>query len=409
MGIPLSRPDITEAEIKEVRSVLLSGRLSLGPYLERFEKAVADYVSAQHAVAVSSGTAGLHLALLASGIQPGDHIITTPFSFIASANVILYVGARPVFVDVEPDTGNISPQAIERKISKEYIKRGNRWVCRMDGMPLSALIPVHVFGHPCRMDEINEIAHERNLIVIEDACEAMGSLYINRMGERIHTGTMGKIGVFAFYPNKQMTTGEGGIVVSGDEKLTQTIRSLSNQGRDDMGTWLWHPRLGYNYRMDEMSAALGLVQIKRMEEMGAKRRAVMRSYNEHLAVLEGIETPPEHPYAEANPFVYVVKVKQGDRDDLMRYLASRGIETRPYFTPIHLQPVYGERFGFKRGMFPVAEELGERCLALPFHNNLKEEEIAFVAESIKIWLERRIKKNGKRDKKIKGAAEAKPG
>ena len=411
MKIPLSKPDITAEEIAAVTDVLTSRRLSLGSYLQRFEEAVAEYVGAGAALAVSSGTAGLHLSLLTSGVRPGEHIITTPFSFIASANVILYVGARPVFVDVEHETGNISPKAIEEKIGDEYIRCDGHWVCWKDGRRLWGILPVHVFGHPCRMDDLAAIAGKYGLVIIEDACEAMGSFYFSeKEGRWLHTGTTGRAGVFAFYPNKQITTGEGGVLVSDDKEMIRLARSLSNQGRDDMGTWLVHPRLGYNYRMDEMSAALGLAQLERMGEMREKRRRVARLYREHLRELEEIETPPEMDYAEVNPFVYVIKVRQGDRDDLMRHLASRGIETRPYFTPIHLQPFYAERFGFRRGMFPVSEGLGETCLALPFHNNLGEEEVAYVADSIKIWLGKRIKfKRRTENEKVRRVLEAKLG
>lgn len=411
MKIPLSKPDITESERQAVLDVLASGRLSLGPYLERFEKAVADYVGARAAVAVSSGTAGLHLSLLTSGVRPGDHLITTPFSFVASANVILYVGARPVFVDVEPETGNISPEAIEKKIRNEYIRCDGHWVCWKDGRRLWGILPVHVFGHPCRMDELVAIAERHGLVLIEDACEAMGSFYITGEGRRVHAGTMGKAGVFAFYPNKQMTTGEGGVLVSDDEDLVRLARSLSNQGRDNMGDWLIHPRLGYNYRMDEMSAALGLVQVERMGEMREKRRRVASLYREHLKELEEeIETPPEMGYAEVNPFVYVVKMKIRGRDDLMHHLLSCGVEVKPYFTPIHLQPFYAERFGFRKGMFPVSESLGERCLALPFYNNLGEEEVSYVVEKIKIWLGKKIRFERRTEDEIaKRVLETKPG
>jgi len=411
MEINLSKPDITEAERQAVLDVLASGRLSLGPYLERFENAVADYVNAKYAVAVSSGTAGLHLSLLVSGVKPGDHIITTPFSFVASANVILYVGARPVFVDVEPDTGNISPEAIEKKIKDEYVHCDGAWVCWKDGRRLRGILPVHVFGYPCRMDEITEIARKYNLMVIEDACEAMGSFYFSKSRNRwLHAGTIGMAGVFAFYPNKQITTGEGGVLVSDDGEIARLVRSLSNQGRDDMGTWLVHPRLGYNYRMDEMSAALGFVQMGRIEELRAKRRKVAALYNEFLKGIEEIEVPPEKPYAEVNPFVYVVKLRIPGRDELMNHLVSNGIGTRPYFTPIHLQPYYSERFGFRKGMFPVAESLGETCFALPFYNDLTEKEVSYVAERIKDWLstKRTTIRRTKEDEKTKEAFETKP-
>ncbi len=380
MRVPLSKPDIREEDIGEVVKALRSGRLSLGPYLRKFEEAVAQYTGAKAAAAVSSGTAGLHLSLLALGLKPGWHVITTSWSFVASANVILYAGAEPVFVDVEPATGNLDPQLVEEKIERDYTWGDEGFlVHRRTGARLWGVLLVHVFGHPARMEEFLELSKKYNLVLVEDACEALGSIYKGK-----HAGTFGAAGVFAFYPNKQITTGEGGVVVSESAELVELVRSLANQGRESMSSpWLQHVRLGYNYRMDEMSAALGYSQMRRVGEIRWLRREAFRLYNQLLAEVEEVETPVEKPYAEINPFVYVVRLRVEGRDELIAYLRNKGIETRPYFTPIHLQPFYRERF---RVQLPITEDLGRRSLALPFFTQISEEQIRFVVESLKKWV-----------------------
>ena len=364
MKIPLSSPDIGRREIELVNRVLSTRYLSIGPMIELFEAAVANYVGTKYAVGVSSGTTGLHLAMVAAEVGPGDEVITTPFSFVASANCVLYQGGRPVFVDIDPQTLNIDAEQIEAAITPRT----------------KAILPVHVFGQPCRMDRIMDIARRRDLTVIEDACEAFGAEFRGRK-----VGTFGRCAVIAFYPNKQMTTGEGGIIVTGDEAWDRLFRSLRNQGRDDNGTWLRHVRLGYNYRLDELSAALGVAQMERIDELLVKRERVAQMYGERLAEIEGVEAPYIAPETtRMSWFVYVVRLAPGiDRDAVMDRLEERGVPSRPYFSPLHLQPLYVERFGFRRGDFPITETVAKSTLALPFHGNLSEAEVDHVCESLR--------------------------
>jgi dTDP-4-amino-4,6-dideoxygalactose transaminase len=359
----MSSPDITEAEIDAAREVLISGRLSIGPKIAQFEEAFADYIGARHAIGVNSGTSGLHLAVIAAGVGEGDEVITPSFSFVASANSVLYERARPVFVDVDPATGNIDPLAIEPAITART----------------KAIMPVHAFGQPADMDPILDIARRYNLTVIEDACEAIGAEYKDR-----RAGTMGHAAVFAFYPNKQMTTGEGGMIVTDDERWDNLFRSLRNQGRDVFDAWLNHTRLGYNYRLDEMSAALGVVQVRRIEELLTRRRRVASWYNERLNNHELIEVPQiVASTTSMSWFVYVVRIKPpAGRNGVMARLAEDGIPSRPYFTPIHLQPFYCERFQYRRGEFPVTEYLGDVSLALPFSGVMTEEQVDDVCSCL---------------------------
>lgn len=361
--VPLARPDVGEEEARAVAEVVRSGRLALGPRLAEFEERFAAYVGCRFAVGVSSGTAGLHLVVRALGLGEGDEVITTPFSFIASANCLLFERVRPVFVDIDPRTLNLNPDHLERALSPRT--RG--------------VLVVHVFGHPAAMDPILEIAARRGLAVIEDACEAVGARYRGRQA-----GTFGKAAVFAFYPNKQMTTGEGGMIVTDDAEVARMCRSLRNQGREEGAGWLDHARLGYNYRLDEMSAALGLVQLARLPEMLRRRAEVAAMYAARLKELPEIEPPYVDPEVEISWFVYVVRVARNiDRDGVMRHLRERGVECRPYFAPIHLQPFYREQFGYKEGDFPVAEDVGRRSIALPFFNSLTEEQVDYVVAALK--------------------------
>lgn len=361
--IPLSGPDITELEVELVNQVLKTPYLSMGPMIERFEKAVAAYIGKRYAVGVSNGTSGLHLCIKAAGIGPGDEVITTPFSFIASANCILYEGGSPVFVDINPLTLNIDAERIEEKIRPQT----------------KAILPVHVFGQPCEMDRIMEIAARHGLKVVEDACEAVGAEFD---GKKV--GSFGDSAVFAFYPNKQMTTGEGGVIVTDDEEWLRLFRSLRNQGRDENGTWLNHVRLGYNYRLNEMSSALGLAQLERIDELLAKRARVASWYNERLTRVEGVSIPYVSPKAtRMSWFVYVIRLLSSvKRDEVMEELEGHGIPARPYFTPIHLQPFYVQKFGYKVGDFPITEEVSRRTLALPFFSKLGEAEVDFVCRTL---------------------------
>ena len=342
--ISMSSPDLTETELQAVNAVLHTPVLSIGPQIAAFEQAAREYTGAGHAIGVNSGTSGLHLCVIAAGVERSDLVITTPFSFIASANAILYERALPVFVDVDRATGNIDPALVAA--AADDLRRGGTsaqlWLPRSVRGPapegqLKALLPVHAFGQPAGMDPILETARRHGLAVIEDACEALGSEYKGRKA-----GALGDAAVFAFYPNKQITTGEGGMIVTDREDWAQLFRSLRNQGRDVFDAWLNHTRLGYNYRLDEMSAALGVAQMGRIEELLAKRAQVAAWYNERLAGCELVERPYIAPTTtRMSWFVYVVRIgAPASRDDVMRRLAEQGIPSRPYFTPIHLQPFY---------------------------------------------------------------------
>ena len=354
----MSRPDISDQEVGLVNQVLLTPWLSMGPMIERFEREMARYIGRQHAVGVSSGT-GLHLCVRAAGIGEGDEVITTPFSFVASANCVLYERARPVFVDIEPDSLNMDPNRVEDAITPHT----------------RAVLPVHAFGQPADMDPILEIARRHNLWVIEDACEAIGAEYKERKA-----GTLGDVAVFAFYPNKQMTTGEGGIIVTDRKDWDALFRSLRNQGRDVSDAWLHHARLGYNYRLDELSAALGVAQLQRIDELLTMREQVAKMYGERLSTAGGVTLPYAVPTTtRMSWFVYVVMLAPDlDRTRVMEDLGERGVPSRPYFTPIHLQPFYRRMFGYREGDFPITERVAESVLALPFFGNLSEAEVDHV-------------------------------
>jgi len=363
--IPLSGPDISMREIEEVVGVLRSGRLSIGPKLEGFERALAGYTGKRFAVGVSSGTAALHLALAALGVVAGDEVVTTPFSFVASANAALFVGAKPVFVDIDPETFNIDAGGIEKAI----------------GEKTRLILPVDVFGLPCDMPSIMEIAAKRGVAVVEDAAEALGA---EIGGEK--AGSFGDVGIFGFYPNKQITTGEGGALVTDSEEVARLASSMRNQGRGETSGWLEHERLGYNYRLDEMSAALGLVQIERIEEILARRARVAAAYSEKLGEMDEVIVPSELAMGRMKRswFVYVVRFgERVDRDEVARRLHDKGIESKPYFPPIHLLPFYREMYGFKPGDFPITERVSGSTLALPFHGKLTEEEIDTVCKAVK--------------------------
>lgn len=363
--IPLARPDIGELEVELVNRVLRSDFLSMGEMTREFERAMADYVGAPHAVAVSSGTAGLHCLVRALGIGPGDEVITTSFSFVASSNVLLYEGIQPVFVDIEPEYLCLDPELVTAAITPRT----------------KAILAVDVFGHPCRLDRLGEIARAHGLFLIDDACEALGA----ELGDvRLGHPSLSTGAVFAFFPNKQITTGEGGLVVTGDGELARICRSLRNQGRGEGDHWLLHERLGYNYRMDELSAAVGLGQLRRIDELLGKRDRVAEMYDRRLAGMDAVKVQPVAPRVRMSWFVYVVRLEPGiDRDGVMAQLAERGIPTRPYFQSIHLQPFYRERFGYRSGELPVTEAAGESCLALPFHGRLTEGEVETVAGALR--------------------------
>ena len=361
--IPLSRPDITEREKQAVLAVLDSNFLSLGPKLKEFEEKMAAYAGTKYAIACNSGTSGLHMIVAALGIRDGDEVITTPFSFISSSNCMLFERAKPVFVDIDEKTYNMDTTQIEAKITERT----------------KAILPVHIFGQPANMHDIREIALKHNLFIIEDSCEAIGAEW-----NGLKVGTMSEAGVFAFYPNKQMTTGEGGIVVTNNENLAKLCCSLRNQGRGIDTQWLNHVRLGYNYRMSDLSAALGIAQLERIDEIIAARQRVADSYLEKLKDVKGVILPTIDMRAKMSWFVFVIRFEAGiDRDLVMQTLLDRGIGCRPYFTAIHLQPFYREMFGYKEGDFPVTEHVARGTLAIPFFNKITEEQIDIVVEEIK--------------------------
>jgi perosamine synthetase len=382
--IRMSSPDLTDAEKDAIRKVLDTPVLSMGEQLAGFEEAVRNYVGVDHAIAVSSGTAGLHLCVRAAGISENDLVITTPFSFVASSNVILYEKAIPVFVDVDPVTGNINSDLVKQAVS-DLMSGGSaaeKWLPRKgaeNAGELKAVLPVDVFGQPAEMDAINSIAKQHNLTVIEDSCEAIGAEYKGRPA-----GTLGDMAVFAFYPNKQMTTGEGGMIVTNDSEKAGLMRSLRNQGRDSGGSWLNHKYLGYNYRMHELSAALGKIQVSRLDEMIRKRAQVANWYSKYLADL-----PVELPHITADTtrmswFVYVIRLPEDrDQEDVINKLKEMNIPARAYFSPIHLQSYMQEKFGFQKGDYPITEELGSRGIALPFSSVMTEEEVVKVSKAIK--------------------------
>ena len=362
--IPLSKPDITDLERKKVERVLETSYLSLGPKLEEFERKIAKYIGVKYAVGVNSGTSALHLIIRALGIKAGDEVITTPFSFIASANCILFEKAKPVFVDIQPHSLNINPELIEAKITAKT----------------RAILAVDVFGYPADWDKLSKIAKKHKLFLIEDSAEALGSEYKNKK-----CGSFGDAAVFGFYPNKQITTGEGGAVVTNNKKIADLCRSMRNQGRDSkVNRWLVHRRLGYNYRLSELNCALGIAQLARIQEIIKRRNRVARMYSRKLKNIEEIDIPYIVPDVKIDWFVYAIRLKKGfrekEREQILKSLYKKGIECGIYFPSIHLQPFYRKIFGYKKGDFPITESVSERSIALPFYNNLREKEINYIVD-----------------------------
>ena len=374
MKIPLAKPDITNLERKAVLGVLKTPYLSLGPKLKEFEKEIAKFTGVKYAVAVNSGTSALHLIIRALGIKEGDEVITTPFSFIASANCILFERAKPVFVDINEKTLNIDPQKIEKKITKKT----------------KAILVVDVFGHPADWDELSKIARKHKLFLIEDSAEALGSEYGSTNSPQVKSkkcGSFGDAAIFAFYPNKQLVTGEGGVVLTNNKKIADLCQSMANQGRKIKdGKWLEHIRLGYNYRMPEVCAAMGIAQLSRIKEILKKREKVVKMYNEKLKDFSEIKIPFVKPNVKVSWFVYVIRLSKKyskNRDKIIRKMAKKGIQCGNYFQPIHLQPFYRKMFGYKPGDFPICESVSQRTIALPFYNNLREKEIDCVVKNLK--------------------------
>jgi perosamine synthetase len=364
--IPLARPILGPEEEERVLAVLRSGQLSLGPLLGEFERAFAARLGAGYGVAVSSGTAGLHLALRAVGVSDGDEVITSPFSFVASANVALYERARPVFADIDPVTLCVDPAAVAAAMTPRT----------------AALLPVHVFGYPADMAALEALG----LPIVEDACEALGATY----PDGVAVGARGHQAVFGFYANKQLTTGEGGVVTTAHAAVKERLDSERNQGRaPDMG-WLDHDRLGFNYRLSDIACALGLAQLERLDDMLAGRARVAALYRQALAGVEGLELPcPDAGGNRRGWFVFVVQLpREAGRDDVVRALAERSIPSKPYFPAIHLMSFYRERFGHREGQFPVCEDVAARSIALPFFPTMTEGQVQRVADELRAVLER---------------------
>ena len=365
MRIPLSAPDVTEAEIEAVAATLRTPQLSLGPKLAEFEAEFTRLTGVAHAVGVSSGTAGLHLAIRALNIGPRDEVIVPSFTFIAVANAVRYEGATPVFADIEDASLNLSPEAVERAITPRT----------------RAVVVVHTFGRPADMPALQAITQRHGIALIEDACEAIGA----RIGDR-PIGSFGEIAVFAFYPNKQITTGEGGMVVTPRPDLAARMRSLRNQGRGETDDWFQHAEVGYNYRLSEINCTLGLGQMGRLQSILERRREIAREYNAALATLPGLIVPAlDVPGVRLSHFVYVVRLAErfsgGDRDRIVHDLARQGIGCGRYFAPIHMQPAYADWRG--SASLPVTESLASRTIALPFFNRIHSSEIVLVCDALK--------------------------
>jgi perosamine synthetase len=362
-AVPLSGPYLGEREEELVLEVMRSGRLSLGPMIDRFEEALAARVGAPFAAVVSSGTAGLHLLCVAAGIGPGDEVITSPYSFAASANCFIYEGGVPVFADVDRRTFNLTPEAVEAAVTPRT----------------KAIVAVDIYGYPCELDELRAIADRYGLALIGDSCEALGAEYKGRP-----LGSHGVPSVFAFYPNKQITTGEGGIVVTHLEEEWRLLRSLRNQGRGDSGGWLEHVRLGFNYRMSDITAALGLAQVERLDEVLGLRSQVAGRYGELLGGIDGVELPcADDETHRRSWFVYVVVLPDNEtRERVIAHFEREQIGFNRYLPSIHLQPYMRERYGFRQGMCPVSEDLSGRTLALPFFTGLDSDAQERVAEAL---------------------------
>lgn len=371
MKVNLSRPDITQAEIDAVVEVLKTPNLSLGPKLDEFERAFEKYTGRKHAIAVNSGTSGLYVAIKALGLGPGDEVITTPFTFICSTTTIMMVGAKPVFVDIDPVSLNMDPDKIEEKITEKT----------------KAILPVDVFGNPCHMDKISEIAAKHNLYVIEDSCEAIGSKLNGKMA-----GTFGTFGFFAFYPNKQMTTGEGGVILTDDDELAELCLSLRNQGRGKGGGWLAHARLGYNFRLSDINCALGLAQLSRIDELISKRRQIAKMYHDVLEGQDGLIVPVEPDNCIMSWFVFVVRIADENvtieqRNSVLKCMLDRGIQVSNYFPPVYLQPFIKDEYELKEGDYPITDAVCKSTIALPFHTKLTREDVELVCSELRSCLD----------------------
>ncbi|MCL5072090.1 MAG: DegT/DnrJ/EryC1/StrS family aminotransferase [Actinobacteria bacterium] len=361
-NIPIAKPYIDKSDIDLVVKVLKSGYLSLGPRHIEFEKMFSSIIDSKYAISVANGTCGLHLAVKAIGIKEGDEVITTPFSFVSSANCLLYEKAKPVFVDIDETTYNLNADSIEKAITKKT----------------KAILVVHIFGQSADMEKIMKIAKAYKLKVIEDACESLGSFYNKKK-----TGTFGDVGVFAFYPNKQMTTAEGGMMVTNDQKIYMLCKSLRNQGREDNNKWLQHKYLGYNYRLSELHSALGITQLKKINFLLSERIKIAGYYNKYLQGNKNIILPEIGVNRNHTWFLYVVRIMNNNRNSAISKLEHVGIQTRAYLPSIHLQPFIKKMFGYKKGDFPVSEEISSQTLALPLYIGLKENDVEYISKKLK--------------------------
>lgn len=365
-SVPLSKPDITDVERDAVMRVLNTSQLSLGPELDAFEAELAAYAGVRHAVAVNSGTSALHLITASLGIGPGDEVITTPFSFVASSNCILFQDATPVFADIDPKTLAIDPEAVERAITPKT----------------KAIVAVDVFGHPADWDALESIAARHKLSLVEDSAESIGAKYRGR-----NAGTFGDAAIFAFYPNKQMTTGEGGAVITDRDDIARFARSVRNQGRGDDFQWLRHERLGYNYRISEINCALGRAQLSRLPDLLSRRAEVARRYTEQLSQVAGVEAPTVADDVTMSWFVYVIRLTgpadTARRDRVLNSLKAMGIGCSNYFPCIHLEPFYRQQFGCTPGDHPIAEDISARTIALPFHPGIDADDIDYVVAGLR--------------------------
>jgi perosamine synthetase len=362
--VPLSRPYIDERDEELVQDVLRSGRLSLGPAIDRFEELLAERVGAPYAAAVSSGTAGLHMLCHIAGVEEGDEVITSPIAFVATANCFILEGGRPVFADVDPQTLNLDPAAVEAAITKHT----------------KGIVAVDMFGYPCELDDLRAMAEQYGLWLIDDSCEALGAEY-----KGAPVGSHGVSGAFGFYPNKQLTTGEGGMVTTHSEKERDLIVSLRNQGRSYDSRWFHHVRLGFNYRITDLQAALGIGQLEKLDRMLAMRSDAAARYTELLAGVDGVEPPLADDADHVRSwFVYVVKVApEVDRDAVLERMAAQGIEAGLYVPAVHLQPYMRERYGFAEGMCPIAEDACSRTLAMPFFPQLEAADQELVVDALR--------------------------
>jgi perosamine synthetase len=365
--IPLSGPWIDERDEELVLEVLRSGQLSLGPAGPRFEELLAEATGAPYCAAVSSGTAGLHLCMRLAGVGPGDEVITSPYSFVASANCAIYEGATPVFADIDPSTLNLDPAAVEAAVTSRT----------------KAVVAIDIFGYPCEIDELRAVCDQHGLAFVQDSCEALGARY---KGQPL--GSHGHPAVFAFYPNKQITTGEGGAVTTGSAEQHELLVSLRNQGRLETSSWLQHGRLGFNYRLDDLSAALGTGQLEKLDRILATRSEVAGRYTDLLADLDVETLVADDDDHVRSWFVYIVKLPRGvDRDGVLGRLSAEGIAGAPYLPSIHLQPYMRERYGYGEGLCPLSEDASARTMAIPFHARLPLEDQERVVESLRSALD----------------------